>query len=285
LETRRNEGSETWHRLLAWDRGQAPSQRLTAHILREEGFNSIDPIHPLGGLDGAKDVICERDGKKWIAAAYFPRGQQTFHVIKKKLRDDLKDIDSNNVDGVVFVTNQELKLSERQQLKGNINEGIEIEIFHLERIASILDRPRCYAFRLDYLDIAMTKEEQFSFMAEFSAQVEDLNVKSELMLALINKSESLTAEFHAALEKIYKHEPISNQKIVEAVLLTRIRPFGLQARAEVDLHKCSKCDFGFLFQIQSSYSINSIYRNGLNSELGVVCTKCGNADKILIPLM
>lgn len=285
MATRRNEGSETWHRLIEWDRGQAPSQRLTAHILREEGFNSIDPVHPLGGPDGAKDVICERNGKKWIAAVFFPRGQKTFNAIKKKLNDDLKDVELSSVDGIVFVTNQELKLSERQKLKDDIDEGIEIEIFHLERIASILDRPRCYGIRLEFLDIAMTKEEQVSFMDAVFSQVEDLSVKSEVMLTLINKSESLTAEFHAALEKIYKHEPISNQKIVEAVLLTRIRPFGLQARAEVDLHKCSKCDFGFLFQIQSSYSINSIYRNGLNSELGVVCTKCGNADKILIPLM
>ena len=46
---RRTEGRETWHRLLEWDKGQAPSERLAALLLANEGFKNVDPSHPLGG--------------------------------------------------------------------------------------------------------------------------------------------------------------------------------------------------------------------------------------------
>jgi hypothetical protein len=286
LVTRRTAGSETWHRLLDWDRGQAPSERLTAHLLREEGFNSIDPSHPLGGRDGLKDVICERDGKKWIAAAYFPRGQKTFSEIKKKLNGDLKDIDSKNVDGIAFVTNQELKLGERQKLKDNIGEGIEIDIFHLERIASILDRPRCYGIRLEFLDIEMTREEQVSFMAQVYAQVDNIKLERDVMLALISKSsDSLKDELNAALKKLDKNTLIQNPEITKAVLLSRGNPLSIFGYG-IDQHYCSKCGFGFLFEY-SSISLmpgRASSMNGLNNYVGVICRNrnCGNTDRISI---
>ena len=43
---RMSEGRETFNRLLNWDRGQAPSERLAAIILSKEGFNGVDPSHP-----------------------------------------------------------------------------------------------------------------------------------------------------------------------------------------------------------------------------------------------
>jgi hypothetical protein len=82
-------GRETWKRLLEWDRGQADAERLAAHVLRFEGFTGIDPAHPLGGPDGLKDVVCQRAGKRWIGAAYFPRGQQSISAIREKVLHDL----------------------------------------------------------------------------------------------------------------------------------------------------------------------------------------------------
>ena len=35
---RRNEGKETWHRLLEWERGQTPAERLAAILLNYELF-------------------------------------------------------------------------------------------------------------------------------------------------------------------------------------------------------------------------------------------------------
>lgn len=57
MARRMNEGKETWHRLLEWDRGQAPAERLAAILLHNDGFQNVDPSHPLGGKDGKKDIV------------------------------------------------------------------------------------------------------------------------------------------------------------------------------------------------------------------------------------
>ena len=54
---RRTDGDETWMRLQTWTKGQKPAERLAAHILSTEGYQSIDPSHPLGGRDGIKDIV------------------------------------------------------------------------------------------------------------------------------------------------------------------------------------------------------------------------------------
>lgn len=74
---RRNDGRETWHRLLEWDKGQAPAERLAAVVLLSDGdgFRNVDPSHPLGGRDGLKDLILANNGTKWIGAVYFRKGQ------------------------------------------------------------------------------------------------------------------------------------------------------------------------------------------------------------------
>lgn len=162
---RMGEGRETFNRLLNWDRGQAPSERLAAIILSKEGFKGVDPSHPLGGKDGLKDMVLSFNGKRWIGAVYFPRGQQSFSDIKSKFTHDLSGIDANNANGLVFVTNQEIRLSERKILT-EIAPKIDVQIYHLERIASLLNTPSCYGIRMEFLDIEMSKEEQLSFFAD-----------------------------------------------------------------------------------------------------------------------
>lgn len=162
---RMGEGRETFNRLLNWDRGQAPSERLAAIILSKEGFKGVDPSHPLGGKDGLKDMALSFNGKRWIGAVYFPRGQQSFSDIKSKFTHDLSGIDANNANGLAFVTNQEIRLSERKILT-EIAPKIDVQIYHLERIASLLNTPSCYGIRMEFLDIEMSKEEQLSFFAD-----------------------------------------------------------------------------------------------------------------------
>jgi hypothetical protein len=65
---------ETWHLLLEWTMGQTPSERMAALILNEEGFESIDPAHPLGGKESGADALIQKDGEPWVMAVYFPRG-------------------------------------------------------------------------------------------------------------------------------------------------------------------------------------------------------------------
>jgi hypothetical protein len=100
-------------------------------VLSEEGFTDVDPSHPLGGPDGGKDITCTKDGKKWIAAVYFPRGQKKFISIKNKFKEDLTGADKNEASGVVFVTNQELSLSQRESLK-NISGSVEVDLGSVE---------------------------------------------------------------------------------------------------------------------------------------------------------
>jgi hypothetical protein len=162
---RRAGGVETWSRLQQWSQGSAQSERLAAHVLRAEGFESIDPTHPLGGPDRLRDIICERVGERWRAAAYFPRGQKQFPAVVRKFKKDLGDIREQGDEGFAFLTNQELRLSERKSLS-KLAASRRIEVFHLERITSILDSPIMYGVRLEFLDIEMTREEQVAFFAE-----------------------------------------------------------------------------------------------------------------------
>lgn len=167
--TRRREGRETFYRLLEWDKGQAASERLVAIILSNEGFEGVDPSHPLGGKDGGKDMICFFNRVRWIGAVYFPRGQQSFGSIKEKFIHDLNGVYKNDAHGIAFVTNQEITLSQRKELE-QYDEKVDVRIYHLERIADILNTPKMYGTRLDFLDIEMTKEEQLAYISVMNTQ-------------------------------------------------------------------------------------------------------------------
>jgi hypothetical protein len=208
MSKRRSGGDETWQRLREWTRGQKEAERLTAHVLRVEGYVSIDPSHPLGGRDGLKDVICERHGKNWIGAAYFPRGVKKFTDVANKFKKDLAGVKTNSVDGIVFVTNQELTLGQRTQLN-SLASDVESDLFHLERVANILDTPICYGIRLEYLDIEMSKEEQLSFIATINMSLEAFQnqlsrIEKRLELSQNGKELSLKEinEFQAILRNI-----------------------------------------------------------------------------------
>jgi hypothetical protein len=64
----------------------------------------------------------------------------------------LKGVKTNNADALAFVTNQELRLAERQRLH-ELAENISVELFHLERITAILDKPEMYSIRKQFLGI------------------------------------------------------------------------------------------------------------------------------------
>ena len=181
MNRRRTDGDETWSRLLSWTKGQKPSERLATHILRADGYKTIDPSHPLGGQDGLKDLITTKDNIEWVGAAYFPRGQKSFSKIKDKFTNDLEGIKKNKVSGMAFVTNQELSLEERRTLR-RLGKPNTIEIYHLERIANILDTPQNYGIRLEFLDIELTKEEQLSFFATRDQKLFQLTEKLEMLM-------------------------------------------------------------------------------------------------------
>ena len=142
---------ETWHRLREWTYGQAPSERLAAQVLQAEGFSGIDPSHPLGGPDEGRDGVAVRDGQRWLFAVYFPRGQHPFGEIKRKLVGDSVAVARHGAAGLVFVTNQELSLAQRRELCAAVS--APVELLHLERLVTILDRPGMHGVREQYLKI------------------------------------------------------------------------------------------------------------------------------------
>ncbi|WP_321817030.1 MULTISPECIES: hypothetical protein [unclassified Paraburkholderia] len=147
-----NRWDETWHRLREWTNGQAPSERLSAQILTEEGFRGIDPSHPLGGKDGGREACCEFNGEPWVMAVFFPRGEKSFAEISAKFASDVEKVKRGGAKGIAFVTNQELRLSERSQLEREA-QPLTLSLFHLERITAILDKPSMAAVRKQYLSI------------------------------------------------------------------------------------------------------------------------------------
>ena len=149
----RQRWDETWHRLREWTKGQSPSERLAAQILSSEKYASVDPAHPLGGPDGGQDAKCTKEGHVWTMAVYFPRGRLSFGNITKKFLNNLGGARENSTSGIVFVTNQELSLSERESLV-NQGKGFKVDLFHLERITAILDRPEMKDIRTRFLDMA-----------------------------------------------------------------------------------------------------------------------------------
>lgn len=143
---------ETQKRLLEWGYAQPPSERLAAQVLAAEGYEDIDPSHPLGGPDGGRDGHCTRNGRDGVWAVYFPRGQQTYKDIEDKLADDIEAARKHNPAFLVFVCNQELRLSERTKLRA-LGGDIDIEVFHNERVAGVLDRPQMAQVRQQFLSI------------------------------------------------------------------------------------------------------------------------------------
>ena len=143
---------ETWHRLLNWTAGPTASERLAQQILVSDGYKQVDPTHPLGGPDGIKDAICSRNGERWVLGVYFPHRKQPFTAISEKFKHDLKGVASNNAKGMAFVTNQEISDGERKALE-KLASPTPVDIFHLERVTTIVDSPPMKGVRKQFLNI------------------------------------------------------------------------------------------------------------------------------------
>jgi fido (protein-threonine AMPylation protein) len=138
--------------------------------LHLESFEDVDPQHPLGGPDGLKDVRCSKDGKTWIAAAYFPPAAPTFTEIRTKFDHDFAGVAANGAQAFAFFVNQPLTIAEREELQSR-TAGVPVEIYHLERIRALLDTPKGCGIRLEYLRIPMTESEQWAFWSTMNYDV------------------------------------------------------------------------------------------------------------------
>ncbi len=225
MTTRRRSGRETFARLLNWDAGQAPAERLAGHLLRLDGFKEIDPSHPLGGRDGLKDLVCTKEDRKWIAAAYFPRGQQNIRQIQAKFQHDLQGFTEQHVDGFVFVTNQKLTNSQKSKLLSLA--GLQyLHLIHLETMVSLLDSPIGYGIRLEFLDVEMEKEEQIAFIATRDAIIDRLQNSLEQLIAQLQNPDLLRT---VTSDQIRQSVPLSQLKEFKSILdsIAGMRPLTL----------------------------------------------------------
>jgi len=111
-------------------------------------------------------VRCEKNGWKYVAAAYFPNETLTFAKVRSKFLLDLPGVTANGADGIVFITNQGLSPGERDDLADLATKaGHRALVYHLERIRALLDSPAGYGLRLEFLRVPMSLEEQMSFFS------------------------------------------------------------------------------------------------------------------------
>ena len=245
---RRFDGNETWLALRDWLKDQAAAERLSGQILLFEGYQSVDPSHPLGGRDGLKDIVCKKNQKTWVAGVYFPRGQQNFSKIKTKFTEDLQGVKKNDSDGFIFLTNQELRLAERKELTESSD--CPVEIYHLERISALLNSPPLYGVRLEFLNIEMTKEEQLAFIASRDEMIEDIRrclLKIEESACRSQEAESVLPKYEFKIGNIF---------------------------ASKKLHRCSYCGFGYFIRNLNPFLSPKLYAGT------ITCPKCGNTESI-----
>lgn len=203
-----------------WRYGQTQAERLCAGILSIERFTAVDPQHPLGGPDGIKDVMCRRGITKFVAAAYFPPTISTFTEVKKKFQSDLAGVKKNSADGFVFFVNQPLTISERKELT-ELGEYVvkPVELYHLERLRTILDSPAGCGLRLEYLRIAMTHEEQIAYWSSGnidikarldrieSLQQQTLHQLASSTDAVLNRTSAMHIDLNSRLSSTFTPGP------------------------------------------------------------------------------
>jgi hypothetical protein len=143
---------ETRQCLLNWIYDSTQSELLAGQVLLDQGYENFDPAQPRGGPDGGKDALCSKDGIRWIMAVHFPREQKNFSATKTKFKLDLPGVAKNGAAGIVFVTNQKISVTERETLK-RLAGQIAVDIYHLDRLESILIQPRMEKVRQHFLFI------------------------------------------------------------------------------------------------------------------------------------
>lgn len=174
-----------------WRYGQTQAERLAADLLQVEGFCDIDPQCPLGGPDGRKDILCSRNGNPWLAAVYFPPTRQPFGDIMDKFSHDFEGVAKHKRHGFAFLTNQQITPGERAKML-QFAKVVPTEIYHQERMRSILDSPKGYGLRLEYLRIPMAVEEQLGLWSFLKDNLTERLIHQETaMLDLSRKMDQM----------------------------------------------------------------------------------------------
>lgn len=159
--------TETEYKLLNWRGDSLNAERMCADILIMQDFESVDPQSPLGGPDGTKDILCKKSGRTYLAAVYFAPLPKTFRSIKSKFQGDYKGVKKNNVEGIIFMTNQKLTPSNKKALQSiATKDSVNCIIYDNESIRGLLDSALGLPIRLSHLKIKLSEEDQISFFSK-----------------------------------------------------------------------------------------------------------------------
>ncbi len=196
--------SSTEIHLLTWRGGPTQAERMVAALLRVEGYKNVEPQAPLGGPDGRADVLCDRGGYSYVAAAYFPPTTQQYDDVVEKFDHDIVGGVSRKRNAFAFFTNQRLTRGERKKLKNRaLAKSIECEIYDVERIAGMLDNPSGYGLRAAHLAIAMSEAEQIAyFTSRESAGESAINRNTAELRLLTAKVAGLEAQTRVVAQTI-----------------------------------------------------------------------------------
>jgi hypothetical protein len=175
----------TEERLRSWlDSNQVQRERLCAQLLPLLGtYSHVEPRRPKGGPDGARDLqaLYNRELQVWGAAGFRNSAKDDNEDKKwarKKFNDDLQAaLDENPaLKGFVFFTNLDLTPGEQEELKSHAkSKGIgHVEVFIRERMRLALDSIEGWGYRLQFLELEMTREEQLAFIERYGTRLESL---------------------------------------------------------------------------------------------------------------
>jgi fido (protein-threonine AMPylation protein) len=144
-----------------------------------------------------------------VAACYFPTTEKGFKDVREKFEHDFEGVARNSARGIAFFTNQHLTPSEREAFEKIARDAsASARIYHVEAIRVILDSPRGYGMRLEYLRIPMKPEEQASFISQFGSDLSAAMERHSDVLVSISKK---VGEIHAAIvgdaEEYEFHQP------------------------------------------------------------------------------
>ncbi len=149
---------QTWRQLNEWTGGDRLAHQLAAQVLRADGYLDIDPQHFDGGPDRRADMLCSKHGVPCVAAVWFARNQmRSLGSAVRKIVHDIQGLRIHGRPGFVFLTNQYLRVAERKKLIQKACSSIirdvspTIEIYHLERMTSIVEAPEMADVRCRFL--------------------------------------------------------------------------------------------------------------------------------------
>lgn len=158
-------------------------QMCRAILALDKRFSEVNPRHPRGGPDGARDIqAIFRETQTTFGAVGFINqandSNEQKKKIEKKFSDDLKNaLDENqDLEVFVFLTNINLTISEKEALidKAKKKGVLHCEIFDRERIRIALDSPDGFSIRFQYLNIALSESEQASFFSRWGDDIQSL---------------------------------------------------------------------------------------------------------------